>query len=358
MPGLTDMHTHIVTPPAPGQTRYTDRFYSTRLERALRSTRYLKDTLYGGFTTIRNVGDDDYSSVDMRNDINAGFLVGPRIFTAGPAIGSTGGHADPTNGLQEDYEGGENLSIIDSPDAARKAVREHYKRGADLIKIMTSGGVFDLGTNGDNPQLTLEEAKAIVETAHDYGFKVAVHAHGAEGVHRAVVAGVDSIEHGTFASEEDLKLMKQKGIFLVPTLITAQTAYDNALKPGFYPPAVQAKALKVAPHTLANAAKAYQLGVKIAYGTDAGEVPHAGDFALMVKAGMPPMYTIQAATISAAELLGHTDELGSVDAGKFADVTAVPGNPLDDINLMSKVDFVMKAGVVYKQNGVPTPQPE
>jgi imidazolonepropionase-like amidohydrolase len=356
IPGLIDMHTHINIPTAPGRTRYTEPFYTSRVERALRATRGLKNTLYMGFTSIRVLGDEDYTSVDMKNDIGYGFLVGPRIFTAGPAIGSTGGHADPTDGLQESFIDYNNVSVVDSPEAARKAVRMHYKRGADLIKIMTSGGVFDLGTNGDNPQMTTEEIKAVVETAHDYGFRVAVHAHGAEGVHRAVVAGVDSIEHGTFASDEDLQLMKEKGIYLVPTLITAQTAYENGLKHGFYPPAVEAKALKVGPHTFANAAKAYKIGVKIVYGTDS-EI-HNGDFELMVKAGMPAMYTIQAATNVASILLQRETELGSVDAGKIADVVAVPGNPLKDISLMKKVDFVMKDGVVYKQNDVPTLQPE
>jgi len=244
-------------------------------------------------------------------------------------------------------------SIFNGADEARKVVRLHYKEGADLIKAMPSGGVMDLGTNGSGPQMTEEEIKAIVDTAHDYGMKVAVHAHGAEAIRRSVVAGVDSVEHGTFMDDEDIRLMKEHGTFYCPTVYTGQFVAEQAKK-GAYPPAVTKKALEVGPQIIRTVSRAYQGGVKFAYGTDAGVYPHGQnweDFIYLVKAGLPPAYTLQMATINAAQLLGHDDELGSVAAGKFADLVAVPGNPLEDITVMSKVSFVMKAGVVYKRDG-------
>jgi imidazolonepropionase-like amidohydrolase len=290
-----------------------------------------------------------------RKSVAAGTVVGPRIFTAGPAISTTGGHADHTNGLSMDLQGdpGPLQSIFNGPDEARKVVRLHYKEGADLIKAMPSGGVMDLGTNGSGPQMTEDEIRAIVETAHDYGMKVAVHAHGAEAIRRSVVAGVDSVEHGTFMDDADIKLMKEHGTFYCPTVYTGQFVAEQAKK-GEYPPTVAKKALEVGPQIMKTVTRAYQGGVKFAYGTDAGVYPHGQnweDFIYLVKAGLPPAYTLQMATINAAQLLGHEDELGTVAPGKYADLVAVPGNPLDDITVMSKVSFVMKAGVVYKRDG-------
>jgi imidazolonepropionase-like amidohydrolase len=222
---------------------------------------------------------------------------------------------------------------------------------------MASGGVLDEGTNGDNPQMTLEEIQAVVNTAHDYGFTVAAHAHGTEAIRRAVIGGVDSIEHATFMNEEDMRLMKERGTWYVPTLTAGDTAVQKAKVPGYYPPQVAAKAAAIGPQILGTARRAYKAGLKIAFGTDAGVYPHgenAREFELMMQAGMPPMFVIQAATTHAAELLKHDKDLGSVTAGRVVDLVAVPANPLDDVSVLKRVGFVMKDGVVYKQNGKAT----
>jgi imidazolonepropionase-like amidohydrolase len=354
MPGLIDSHTHLTSETSP--TAYNDQFRWNAADYAIRSTVYARRTLDAGFTTVRNVGDNDYDSVALRNAINQGVVEGPRIFTAGTAIGSSGGHADDTNGYRHNLAGnpGPQDSIINSPDDAWKAVRLHYKFGADLIKIMPSGGVLDEGSSVDNAQLTVPEIQAIVAAAHDNGFTVAAHAHGAEGIRRAVVGGVDSIEHGTFMNEEDMKLMKEHGTWYVPTIIAGKYVEEKANTPGYYPAQIAEKAKKVGPIIQATAGKAYKAGVKIAFGTDAAVYPHgqnAKEFKYMVDAGMPAMFVIQAATTHAAQLLKHDKDIGSVSAGKYADVVAVKGNPLDDITLMQRVDFVMKEGKVYKVNG-------
>ncbi len=354
MPGLIDSHTHLTGETSP--TAYNDQFRWNPADYAIRSTVYARRTLEAGFTTVRNVGDNDYDSVALRNAINQGIVEGPRIFTAGTAIGSSGGHADDTNGYRHNLAGdpGPQNSIVNSPEDAWKAVRLHYKFGADLIKIMPSGGVLDEGASVDNAQLTIPEIQAIVAAAHDNGFTVAAHAHGAEGIRRAVVGGVDSIEHGTFMNEADMKLMKEHGTWYVPTIIAGKYVEEKANIPGYYPAQVAEKAKMVGPIIQATAGKAYKAGVKIAFGTDAAVYPHgqnAKEFKYMVDAGMPAMYVIQAATTHAAQLLKHEKDLGSVSAGKYADVVAVKGNPLDDITLMQHVDFVMKEGKVYKQNG-------
>jgi imidazolonepropionase-like amidohydrolase len=357
LPGLIDSHTHLSSQTSPSQ--YVEKFHLNVADYAIRSTVYARRTLLAGFTTVRNLGDGDNETVALRNAINAGFVPGPRIFTAGKAIGSTGGHADPTNGFREDLakDPGPVDGIINGTDDAIKAVREHYKLGDDVIKIMPSGGVLDEGASGDNSQMSLEEIKAITTTAHDYGFAVAAHAHGAEAIRRAVLGGVDSIEHGTFMDEADMKLMVEHGTWFVPTIIAgdfvARTAKEH---PNYYPPQVTVKALAIGPQIQATAGRAYRAHVKIAFGTDAAVYPHgdnAHEFELMVGAGMPTMFVIQAATINAATLLRHDKDLGTVTAGKFADVVAVPGNPLDDISLMKKVSFVMKEGVIYKENSSP-----
>lgn len=353
LPGLIDDHVHLDD--QFGKNTYVEAAHVNFADQVLRSTLYARRTLLAGFTTVRNVGDTNYDTVALRNAVAAGTVIGPRIFTAGPAISTTGGHADHTNGLSLDLQGdpGPLQSIFNGPDEAMKVVRLHYKEGADLIKAMPSGGVMDLGTNGSGPQMSEEEIKALVETAHDYGMKVAVHAHGAEAIRRSVVAGVDSVEHGTFMDDEDIRLMKEHGTFYCPTVYTGQYVAEQAKK-GEYPPTVAAKALQVGPQIMKTVTRAYQGGVKFAYGTDAGVYPHGQnweDFIYLVKAGLPPSYTLQMATINAAQLLGHEKELGTVSPGKYADIVAVPGNPLDDISVMSKVNFVMKAGVVYKRDG-------
>jgi imidazolonepropionase-like amidohydrolase len=360
LPGLIDDHVHLDM--QFGKNSYTEATRINLANEALRSTLYARRTLLAGFTTVRNVGDHDYDTVALRDEIAVGTVVGPRIYTAGPAISTTGGHADDTNGLNLELQGdpGPVQSIFNGPDEARKVVRLHYKNGVDLIKAMPSGGVMDLGTNGSAPQMSQDELNALVETAHDYGLKVAVHAHGAEAIRRSVIAGVDSVEHGTFMDDQDIALMKQHGTFYCPTIYTGQFVAQQA-KLGAYPPAVTAKALAIGPQILNTVGRAYRGGVKIAYGTDAGVYPHGQnweDFIYLVKAGVPNAYALETATMNAAQLLGHDDTLGSVSPGKFADLVAVPGNPLDDISVMSQVNFVMKAGVVYERDGKEVLQPE
>ncbi len=350
LPGLIDSHTHLTMQFS--RTTYSDKFRLNPADYAILSTVYAKRTLLAGFTTVRNVGDNHNESIALRNAVNAGTVPGPRIFSAGQFIGTTGGHADPTNGFRWDLAGdpGPKDGIINSPADAWKAVRQHYKDGADLIKIMPSGGVLDESSSAENAQMTIPEIQAVVAAAHDYGFTVAAHAHGAEAIRRAVIGGVDSIEHGTFMNDEDMKLMKEHGTWYVPTIIAGKYVEEKA-KEGWYPPQVARKAEEVGPIIQKTAGKAYKAGVKIAFGTDAGVYPHgenAKEFQYMVEAGMPPMFVIQAATTHAAQLLKHEKDFGSVVPGKFADVIAVNGNPLDDITLLQKVSFVMKAGVVYK----------
>jgi len=356
LPGLIDSHTHLSEEFSP--TTYSDDFHWNLADYVVRSTVYARRTLLAGFTTVRNLGDKQNETVALRNAINAGLLPGPRIFTAGVPIGSTGGHADPSDGYRYDLAGdpGPQQGIINSVEDATKAVRLHYKRNDDLIKIMPSGGVLDQSTSGDNAQLTLEEIKAVVATAHDYGFTVAAHAHGAEAIRRAVIGGVDSIEHGTYMDDQDMKLMKEHGTWYVPTITAGDFVAHKAAVPGYYPPQVAAKAAAIGPLILGTAGRAYKAGVKIAFGTDAGVYPHgenAHEFELMVQAGMPPLFAIQAATVHAAQLLKHEQDLGSVAAGKLADVVAVAGNPLENISLLKQVSFVMKEGVVYKSEGRP-----
>jgi imidazolonepropionase-like amidohydrolase len=360
MPGLIDAHTHLTGETS--RTEYVDRFHWNLADYTIRSTVYARRTLLAGFTTVRNVGDRANESVALRNAINAGVIPGPRIYTAGRAMGTTGGHADPTNGYRSDLAGdpGPTEGIINSADDAVKAVRLHYKLGDDLIKIMPSGGVLDESASGENAQMTLEEIKAVVATAHDYGFAVAAHAHGAEAIRRAVIGGVDSIEHGTFMDADDMKLMVEHGTWYVPTIIAGDFVARQAKIPGYYPPQIAAKAAAIGPLIQATAGRAYKAHVKIAFGTDAAVYPHgqnAHEFELMVGAGMPPMFTIQAATINAAQLLRHDKDLGTVAAGKIADVVAVPGNPIEDISLMKRVSFVMKDGVIYKLNSAPVELP-
>ena len=354
LPGLIDAHTHLTFETSP--TGYTDQFRWNVADYAVRSTVYARRTLEAGFTTVRNLGDGSGESIALRNAINAGIVPGPRIFTAGVAIGSTGGHADGTDGYRKDLAGdpGPDEGIINGPDDGWKAVRQHYKDGVDAIKIMPSGGVLDESSSADNPQMTLDEIKAVVAAAHDYGFTVAAHAHGAEGIRRAVVGGVDSIEHGTFMDDADMKLMKEHGTWYVPTIIAGKYVEEKANVPGYYPAQIAAKARQVGPVIQQTASRAYKAGVKIAFGTDAAVYPHgqnAKEFAYMVEAGMPAAYALQAATTHAAELLKKSKDLGSIEAGKYADIVAVSGNPLDDITVMQKVGFVMKAGQVYKLDG-------
>ncbi len=351
LPGLIDSHVHLTQQGS--ATTYSDQFRLNPSDYAIRGTVYARRTLLAGFTTVRNVGDTNNETIALRNAIKAGLIDGPRILTAGHAIGSTGGHADGSDGYRADLAGDPNPSqgIINSPDDAYKAVRQHYKDGVDLIKIMPSGGVLDESSSVDNAQMTLAELQAVIAAAHDYGFPVAAHAHGAEAIRRAVIAGVDSIEHGTFMDDADMALMKQHGTWLVPTIIAGEHVAQMAKIPGYYPAQVASKALEVGPKIMASAGRAYRAGVPIAFGTDAGVYPHgenAHELELMVQAGMPPAFALQAATKNAAKLLRMNKDVGSVEAGKYADIVAVSGDPLADIALMKQVEFVMKGGMIYK----------
>ena len=351
MPGLMDMHTHLMFEFS--RDSYSEGFFLNPTDYAIASTVYAERTLMAGFTTVRDVGDDGTVIVALRNAINGGLVPGPRIFTAGKAIATTGGHADPTNGWNEELRGdpGPKEGVINGPDEARKAVRQRYKEGADLIKITATGGVLSLAKSGHNPQFTVEELAAIVETANDYGFTVAVHAHGTEGMKRAVEAGVTSIEHGTYMSDEVMELMKQRGTYYVPTILAGVTVAERAEEDGYLPEIVRPKAAAIGPAINATFARAYKTGVKIAFGTDSGVSAHGEnwrEFVLMTKAGMPPMEAIQSATMETAKLLRIDDRLGSVEIGKVADLVAVEGDPLENISIMGDIRFVMKDGVVYK----------
>jgi imidazolonepropionase-like amidohydrolase len=350
-PGWIDMHVHLETETRKGNV--ADRFILNPADIAFESLRYANGTLMAGFTTVRDLGGTGVN-ISLRNAINKGLVTGPRIYTAGKAIATTGGHADPTNGYRKDLMGdpGPKEGVINGPEEAYQAVRQRYKDGADLIKITATGGVLSQAKDGANAQFTEEEIKAIVAAAKDYGFKVAAHGHGAEGIKRAIRAGVSSIEHGTFMDEEGMKLMKQFGTWYVPTITAGKSTADSAKIPGYYTEIVTPKALATGPQIQKTFAKAYKEGIRIAFGTDAGVFKHGLnwlEFTYMIEAGMKPMDAIKAATINAAELLGEKDKLGSIEAGKIADVVAVDGDPLKDPNVFGKVIFVMKAGIVYKQ---------
>lgn len=352
LPGLIDCHVHVLSHPGKGSSM--NQFTMNPADYAYRAMGDVLATLRAGFTTVRDMGGDDGVNISLRNAINKGQVVGPRIFTAGAAISATGGHMDDADGLSRDLmeKIGQPANIANGPDQCRQAVREQFKRGADVIKIASTGGVLDLSKDGSGPQYSEEEIRAVVETARDLGMKVACHAHGAEGIKRAIRAGVTSIEHGTLMDDEGRKLMKQKGTWYVPTIIAGKSVADSARISGYFPAAIVPKALAIGPMLQANFGRAYKAGVKIAFGTDAGVYRHgvnALEFGYMAAAGMPAIETIRAATLNAADLLGETPNLGTLEAGKYADIVALDGDPLQDISALMRPRFVMKAGVTYRQ---------
>jgi imidazolonepropionase-like amidohydrolase len=350
MPGLIDMHVHLEQETRKGNV--ADRFILNPADIAFQSTVYAYTTLMTGFTTVRDLGGTGVN-VSLRNAINKRLVHGPRIYTAGKSIATTGGHADPTNSYRKDLMGnpGPNEGVINGPHEAYQAVRQRYKDGSDLIKITATGGVLSQAKDGANPQFTEAEVKAIVQAAADYGYKVAAHAHGAEGIKRAIRGGVNSIEHGTFMDDEGISLAKQYGTWYVPTITAGKAVGDSAKIPGYYTDIVTPKALATGPQLQSTFAKAYKAGVKIAFGTDAGVFAHGKnwlEFVYMTEAGMPAMEAIQSATRNAAQLLGEWERLGSIEKGKWADIVAVDGDPIANIKAMGNMRFIMKDGKVYK----------
>lgn len=351
LPGLIDMHVHLEGETNPNQ--YLEEFTLNDADVAYNAQNFAQKTLESGFTTVRDLGGSGIN-VSLRNAINTGKVMGPRIFTAEKAIGTTGGHADPTNGYKKELMGdpGPKEGVINNVDDARKAVRQRYKNGADWIKITATGGVLSVAKNGQNPQFTIEEIEAIVQTGKDYGLQVAAHAHGDEGMQRAIKAGVKTIEHGTLMSEETAELMKKYNTFYIPTLSAGKYVAEKAKIKGYYPEVIVPKALEIGPQLQKTFAMAYKKGAPIAFGTDAGVFPHgenAKEFGYMIEAGMKPIEAIQSATTISAALLNAEDKLGQIAIGFKADIIAVAENPLENINTLNDVVFVMKNGTIVKQ---------
>ena len=352
LPGFMDMHVHLSQEYVPKAER------PAKIEpeyRALFAANAASKTLMAGFTSVRNLGDGGMETIALRQAISQGLIVGPRIFTSGKTIATTGGHGDPSNGKSKaDYSPpSPEDGVIDSPVEAIKAVRQRYKDGADGIKITATGGVLSVAKSGENPQFTDEELKAIVQTANDYGLWTAAHAHGKEGMRRAVNAGINSIEHGTYMDQEIMELMKSKGTYYVPTIMAGNWVAEKAKIPNFFPALVKPKAEKIGPQIESTFSAAYKAGVKIAFGTDSGVSAHGDnwqEFILMTKGGMPTAIALKSATIETAKLLRMEDRLGQIKTGMLADIIALAENPLDNIAAVSNVKFVMKDGVVYKNN--------
>jgi imidazolonepropionase-like amidohydrolase len=352
LPGLMDMHVHLTSEHS--RTSEIEAVKKSESDGAYDSVVYAERTLLAGFTTVRNLGDRWNTTIALRRAIEADKIKGPRIFTAGRSIGTRGGHADATNSFGPFLASDDPRldTVCNGPDECREAVRQRYKDGADSIKITATGGVLSIAKSGSAPQFTDAELEAVMSTAHDYGMKVAAHAHGAEGIKRAVRNGVDSIEHGTFLDDEGIRLMKEKGTHYVPTISAGRWVYDHAQDPTYFPAIVRPKALEVGPQIQKTFGNAWKAGVTIMFGTDCGVCAHGDngkEFGYMVEAGMPAMEAIRSATMVPARYLGIDDRLGSVEVGKVADIVAVPGNPLDDVHVPERVSFVMKDGVIYKR---------
>ena len=351
LPGLIDLHVHLEGESNPN--RYVEAFTMNPEARALRSVMYARRTLDAGFTTVRDLGGTGVNTA-LRDAIAAGYVDGPRIISVGKSIATTGGHADPTNGHKRELMGapGPEAGVINGTDEAREAVRQRYKNGADHIKITATGGVLSVAKSGQNPQFMMDELQAVVETARDYDMHVAAHAHGTEGMLRAVRAGVLTIEHGTYMNEEVMETMVEMGTYYVPTISAGRFVAEKAEVEGYYPALVVPKAREIGPLIQSTFGEAYRYGVNIAFGTDAGVFPHgtnAQEFQYMVEEGMPPSEAILSSVKTASEVLGLQDEIGSIETGKQADIIAVSDNPLEDITTLQDVRFVMKGGAVYKQ---------
>ena len=352
LPGFMDMHVHLAQEYVPKAER------ESKIEpeyRALFAANAASKTLMAGFTSVRNLGDGGMETISLREAIRKGLVIGPRIFTSGKTIATTGGHGDPTNGMPKDNyspptpeEG-----VIDSPEEAIKAVRQRYKDGTDGIKITATGGVLSVAKSGENPQFTNAELIAIIATANDYGLWTAAHAHGKEGMKRAVIAGINSIEHGTYMDQEVMDLMKARGTYYVPTIMAGDWVAKKAKIPNFFPALVKPKAEKIGPQIQSTFAKAYKAGVKIAFGTDSGVSAHGDnwqEFILMTDAGMSNKDALKSATIETAKLLRVEDKIGQIKPGMLADIIAVQNNPIEDISTVKNISFVMKDGVIYKHN--------
>ncbi len=351
-PGWIDLHVHLDGQSSPDS--YSEGFRLNPEFTILRSAGYARKTLHAGFTSVRDLGGD--SALALRDGINQGLVEGPRIHAAGRIIATTGGHGDGTNGLSREIgqalgTPGPAEGVINSPDQAREAVRQRYKDGSDLIKITATGGVLSYAKNGDGPQFTLEEVQAVVAAAKDYGYRVAAHAHGKEGMRRAIEGGVTSIEHGTYMDDELFALMKKHGTWYVPTISAGRFVAEKAKEEGFYPEVIRPKAARIGAQIQQTFGQAWRAGVKIGFGTDAGVSYHgdnADEFIFMVETGMPAAEALRSATVNAAQVLG-VEDVGRLAPGLRADVVAMPGDPLTDITVVRKVDFVMKDGVVYRE---------
>ena len=352
LPGLIDLHVHIESETNPN--KYLEPFQLTDADVAFNSQVFAKTTLMAGFTTVRDVGGRGVN-IALRDAIDKEKVVGPRIFTSGKALASTGGHADPTSGNNYQYMGDPKAKegVVNGVASAKKAVRQRYKNGANLIKITATGGVLSVAKNSSNPQFSVDEIQTISSTAKDYGFHVAAHAHGDEGMQRAILGGVKTIEHGTLMSEKTMEMMKENDVHLVPTIIAGKYVSKMAKVPDYYPEVVVPKALAIGPKIQSTFGKAYEKGVPIAFGTDAGVFPHgenAKEFQYMTEAGMPLFEALQSATITNAGILKMQEELGQIKKGFFADIIAVKGKLEESsADKLTEIEFVMKNGKIHKQ---------